>query len=327
MSSLYRLRKPLLNWYRLAARKLPWRETHDPYRIWVSEIMLQQTRVAAVIPYYERFLERFPTSAAPEAELLAMWSGLGYYSRARNLQKAAQSFDAFPAEYSDILALPGVGPYTAAAVASIAFGLPHAVLDGNVMRVISRLTCDKGDIQAAKTKDRMQQVAQELLDPTEPGLFNQAMMELGATICLPREPKCGECPVARFCQARLTGIEKELPVKLRKMKMQRLERTVLVIQNKGRILLWQRTDRNEKLAGFWELPEPHQLPQARIGERIGGFRHAITNHNYVFEVFHATARAPRKEFVYIDICDSKGIPLSTTVKKALAALDRAVNGN
>ncbi len=286
--------------------------------------MLQQTRVAAVIPYYERFLARFPDAAAlaaaPEAELLAMWSGLGYYSRARNLQKAAQSFEKFPSDYEAILKLPGVGPYTAAAVASIAFGLPHAVLDGNVMRVIARLTCDSGDIQSSKTRDRMQQVAAELLDPAQPGVFNQAMMELGATICLPREPKCGECPVAKFCQGRQAGKEKELPVKLRKMKMQQIDRQVLIIECDGKVLMWKRTDAAEKLVGFWELPEPHHLPRARIGERTGTFRHAITNHNYTFDVFRANVTNVPKGFVYINISDSGGIPISTTARKALQTL-------
>jgi len=321
MTPLYRLRKPLLQWYQSAARKLPWRETRDPYKIWVSEIMLQQTRVAAVIPYFERFMERFPTAAAlaaaPEEELLAMWSGLGYYSRARNLQKAAQSFVEFPDDYESMLALPGVGPYTAAAVASIAFDLPHAVLDGNVMRVIARLTCDAGDIQSGKTKERMQDVATALLDVKQPGLFNQAMMELGATVCLPRDPCCGECPVAGFCEGRRAGKERELPVKLRKMEMKRVERTVLLIERGDEILVWKRTDTSEKLAGFWELPEAVHLPKAKLGERLGTFRHAITNHNYVFEVVRARAGKVPAGFVYIGRDSLETMPLSTSARKAL----------
>ena len=173
---------------------MPWRETRDPYRIWVSEIMLQQTRVAAVIPYYKRFTARFPDAAAlaaaPDEELLAMWSGLGYYSRVRNLQKAARAFETFPTDYESILALPGVGPYTAAAVASIAFDHPRAVLDGNVMRVIARLTADGADIGAAATKARFEKAAAELLDRRNPGMFNQARMwkrcDPGAVILLRR---------------------------------------------------------------------------------------------------------------------------------------------
>ncbi len=283
--------------------------------------MLQQTRVAAVIPYYERFMERFPDAAtlaaAPEEELLNMWSGLGYYSRARNLQKAARMFETFPADYESMLALPGVGPYTAAAVASIAFDLPHAVLDGNVMRVIARLTCDAGDIQSAKTRERMQQTASALLDPKTPGMFNQAMMELGATVCLPREPRCGECPLAGFCEARREGKQKELPVKLRRIEMTKIDRTVLLIERRGRILMWKRTDASQKLEGFWELPEPEQLPQARIGAAIGAFRHSITNHNYLFHVFHATAPRIPEGFVWMSRDELSKLPASTSTKKAL----------
>src|SRR6266516_234894 len=183
-------RKALLSWYAGAKRVLPWRETRDPYRIWISEVMLQQTRVAAVIPYYERFLARFPDlatlAAAPEQELLAAWGGLGYYSRARNLQRAAQQMRGrFPSDYESIRALVGVGDYTAAAVASIAFGLPYAVVDGNVLRVLSRVTNDASDIGSLKTKKRMQALADTLLAQSDPGLYNQALMELGATVCLP----------------------------------------------------------------------------------------------------------------------------------------------
>ncbi|HWB95145.1 MAG TPA: A/G-specific adenine glycosylase, partial [Bryobacteraceae bacterium] len=202
----------LLAWYARSHRDLPWRRTRDPYRIWISEIMLQQTRAQAVIPYYEKFLDRFPTvealAEAPEHDVLAAWSGLGYYSRARNLQKAAVAITAaggFPREYEELRRLPGIGPYTAAAIASIAFGLPHAVLDGNVMRVVARLENDPADIASPKTRARFQQRAQELLDPREAGHFNQAIMELGATLCLPRAPQCLLCPVAGECRALAAG--------------------------------------------------------------------------------------------------------------------------
>ena len=283
--------------------------------------MLQQTRVAAVIPFYERFLTRFPDAAslaaAPEEELLAMWSGLGYYSRARNLQKAARMFESFPTGYESLRALPGIGPYTAAAVASIAFDLPYAVLDGNVMRVIARLTCDAGDIQSAKTRERMQQTATALLDPKQPGIFNQAMMELGATVCLPRDPRCGECPLARFCEARREGKEKELPVKLRRTEIKRVERTVLLIERGERILLWKRTDPKQKLAGFWELPEPEHLPHARIEECAGTFRHSITDHNYLFRVVRARVNKTPNGFVWVGRDELTNIPVSTSTKKAL----------
>jgi A/G-specific adenine glycosylase len=198
--SVSRFRRELLEWYRRGQRDLPWRRTKDPYAIWISEIMLQQTRVAAVIPYYERFLTAYPNfgalAAAPEAELLGMWAGLGYYSRARNVQKAARQMvelGGFPRDYEAIRGLAGIGDYTAAAVASIAFDLPHAVLDGNVMRVLARVGNDGSDIGSIGTRKRLQAEAQRLLDGRHAGEFNQALMELGATVCVPKQPVCGNC--------------------------------------------------------------------------------------------------------------------------------------
>ena len=179
----------LTEWYRHGHRALPWRATSDPYRIWVSEIMLQQTRAQAAIPYYERFLARFPAvevlAAASEDEVLSLWAGLGYYTRARNLRRAAREIvtaGGFPRDYEAIRALPGVGDYTAAAIASIAFGLPYAVIDGNVLRVVARLENDASDIGSPRTRARFREAAQEWLDRRDPGRFNQAMMELGATV-------------------------------------------------------------------------------------------------------------------------------------------------
>ena len=285
--------------------------------------MLQQTRVAAVIPYYHRFLERFPAieslAAAPEPDLLACWSGLGYYSRVRNIQKAARQMNGtFPRDYESIRALAGVGNYTAAAVASIAFGLPHAALDGNVIRVLSRLTNDASDVGAVSTRRRFQELAEQLSDPKRPGEFNQAMMELGATVCLPRQPQCLLCPIAEFCKARQQGTENELPVKLRKVEPVKLERTLLVIQKDGDVLMWRRPVESRKLAGFWELPEPHLLPSVQIGVRLGEFRHSITNHNYVFCVNIADVRRKPENFEWVSAGELQKLPLSTTSRKALA---------
>jgi A/G-specific adenine glycosylase len=312
----------LLAWYDKARRKLPWRETRDPYAIWISEIMLQQTRVAAVIPYYHRFLDRFPDiatlAAATEPDLLACWSGLGYYSRARNVQKAARQMNGvFPSDYESIRALAGVGDYTAAAVASLAFGLPHAVLDGNVMRVLTRVMNDSGDIGSPATRRRLQHAADNLLDRRNPGTFNQAIMELGATLCLPRQPQCLICPVASFCRARERGTQQELPIKLRKVEPVKLERTLLVIQKNGSVLLWQRPADSRKLAGFWELPEPHLLPSATIEKQVGNFRHSITNHNYVFNVMAANVKRKPAEFSWLAAADLATVPISTTTRKAL----------
>jgi A/G-specific adenine glycosylase len=213
-------RRKLLGWFRQNRRELPWRTSRDAYRVWLSEIMLQQTRVAAVIPYYERFLQRFPTveqlAAAPEDEVLRMWSGLGYYSRARNLRSAAQKIvakfgGAFPRRGADARELPGIGAYTAAAILSIAYGEKLAAVDGNVARVLARLFAVRGDLREGSRWSDLQQRANFLLDKNSPGDWNQAMMELGATLCTPRTPQCLLCPVSDFCEARKQGIADVLP--------------------------------------------------------------------------------------------------------------------
>lgn len=218
-------RKQLLGWFRQFQRDLPWRRTRDPYRVWLSEIMLQQTRVATVIPYFERFLERFPNihalAAAPEEEVLRLWSGLGYYSRARNLKRAAEEIVAehdgeFPARLEEVLELPGIGNYTAAAILSIAFNAKCAVLDGNVARVLARLDALRGDLQETQRWKKLQHSADAHLDPKSPGDWNQAMMELGATLCTPKSPQCLLCPVAEFCEARKLGLAESLPEKRKK---------------------------------------------------------------------------------------------------------------
>src|ERR1035438_4678919 len=187
-----KLARLLVDWYRKGHRDLPWRRTTDPYRIWVSEIMLQQTRVQAAIPYYRRFLDRFPTvealAAAAEQDVLTLWAGLGYYSRARNLRRAAQQVVAaggFPRDYAAIRALPGIGDYTAAAIASIVFQLPYAAVDGNVLRVVARVENDAADIASPRTRERFRAIAREWMGRRQPGVFNQALMELGATVCVP----------------------------------------------------------------------------------------------------------------------------------------------
>ena len=302
-----------MRWYGRHKRDLPWRRSNDPYAVWVSEIMLQQTRVAAVIPYYERFLERFPhvedLAKASEAELLSLWSGLGYYSRARNMRKAAsQIVDAggFPRDHAFIRKLAGVGDYTAAAVASIAFSLPHAAIDGNVRRVVTRLAGDAhADVGA---------IASQIMDRRNAGRWNQAMMELGATVCLPRAPLCAECPLSGACQAHRLGIQKELPPRKTKM-MVRREHTLLVIRRKGRILLTP----SPRVSGFWELPDA--FSGVRLGAKLGEFRHAITNSQYYFEVREARITTPPRACRWWDETKLIEIPLSTPTKKALRCLN------
>jgi A/G-specific adenine glycosylase len=321
------IRNRILVWYRKNKRDLPWRRNRDPYQVWISEIMLQQTRVAAVIPYYERFLERFPDvdalARAPEQTLLAAWAGLGYYSRARNLQKAArkiQELGGFPRDYSALLSLPGIGDYTAAAIASIAFDLPHAVIDGNVRRVLSRFTGERGNVDSLAVRNRIREVAGQILHRKRAGEFNQALMELGATVCLPKQPQCQLCPVARDCVARQLGIQNELPAKSVRTSPERVDKELLVIERAGKILIWQRPGEQRRLAGFWELPEPGQLPGAKLSGPVGQFLHTIVNTNFNCQVFRATLTIVPQGFRWLKKDQIDDLPLSTTAKKALACL-------
>ncbi len=328
----YHCRQLLLDWYQSSRRDLPWRGTRNPWHILLSEVMLQQTRVVAVVPYYHRFLERFPTAealaAAPEQELLALWSGLGYYARARNLQRAAQAIaglGTFPTTVEQIRELPGVGDYTAAAVASIAFGLPHAVLDGNVVRVMSRLTAERGDVQNAAVRLRLKQSAQAMLDVRRPGDFNQALMELGATICLPRVPQCLLCPLREHCEARSEGIQNELPVKLIKRDPIKLTLELLVVEKAGRVLMRQRGEHEPRLAGFWELPESRMIPGAQRTVKLGEFRHSITRHDYSIEVWQAEPIRAPKGFHWFALDELSALPLATTARKALQVAGREIS--
>ena len=292
--------------------------------------MLQQTRAAAVIPYYERFLKRFPTVArlarATDAELLECWSGLGYYSRARNLRSAAQRIVSewrgrFPRTLEQWMSLPGVGSYTAAAVASIAFGEPHAVLDGNVARVMTRLTAERGDVRSATAREKLRDRAQALLDRSNPGEFNQAMMELGATVCLPRNPLCLVCPVAAWCESRRLGIQEELPVKLGKRAPVRERMTVTLVERDGSLLVRQRPEEASLMPGFWEMPqaEGDAAPAAiEIAEPLKQFRHPITYHEYTVTVFRGMLRGKRPVgYQWIARSVLASLPLTTITRKAL----------
>jgi A/G-specific adenine glycosylase len=244
---LSRFRKKLLAWFIASHRDLPWRRTKDPYRIWLSEIMLQQTRVTTVIPYYQRFLEHFPDvralAEAPEEKVLRLWAGLGYYSRARNLQKAAQEIVArhgsrFPNTRVDALALPGIGEYTVAAILSIVYGKKLAVLDGNVARVLARLRALEGDLRNASRWRELQETADTLIAAQNPGDWNQAMMELGATVCTPKSPQCLLCPVGEFCQARKRGLAETLPAKRERRANEEITLAALVLMDPaGKTLL------------------------------------------------------------------------------------------
>ena len=259
---LNRIAPGLLTWYDKSRRSLPWREEPTPYRVWVSEIMLQQTRVEAVKPYFARFMERLPDIEAlaevDDDELLKLWEGLGYYSRARNLKAAAQQIvteygGEMPSDYRELLKLKGIGSYTAGAVSSIAFKQPNPAVDGNVLRVISRVLYRRDNILDAKVKRRIEGEIKEIL-PERTGDFNQSLMELGATVCLPNgAPKCNECPLQELCRAHLVGDEESLPVKTKAKKRKIEQRTVFLLVCDGKIALRKRPEKG-LLAGLWELP-------------------------------------------------------------------------
>lgn len=269
---------PLFCWYDQNARILPWRSEPTPYRVWVSEIMLQQTRVEAVKPYFARFVAELPDvealAAVPEERLLKLWEGLGYYTRARSLQKAAREMVAryggrLPDSYEALLSLPGFGPYTAGAVASIAYGIPVPAVDGNVLRVISRLTGSREDISRPAAQKRIGEWVRSVIPVDRPGDFNQALMELGATVCF-RPPGCARCPLASLCQGRKEGIAEELPVKAAKKPRRVEERTVFLLLCGDRIALHRRGDTG-LLAGLWEFPNgPGRLSKKEAGEYLAG---------------------------------------------------------
>ncbi len=312
----------LLGWYAASKRDLPWRRSNGLYPVWLSEIMLQQTRVEAVIPYYLRFLDRFPSmealAAAPEADVLAAWSGLGYYSRARNLHRAARQLAAAspPATYEQVRALPGAGPYTAAAIASIALGLPYAAVDGNVTRVVSRLTNDASEMASPAARRRIADAASALLDTRRPGDFNQAMMELGATICLPRRPECGRCPVEKFCAARAAGTEKELPVKLKKKQARDVRLDLVLLEDERRVVLVRRSSSARRLADFWELPEKKIFPGLRC-RKLREFRHQIVNDRFRVAVWSSRAAPLPLEGCWFPLDELDRIPVTTVTRKAL----------
>lgn len=266
--------RPLLAWYRENKRILPWRENRDAYRIWISEIMLQQTRVEAVKPYFFHFMEQFPTvealAEAEDEELMKCWEGLGYYSRARNLKKAAQIITeqyggTLPRNYKELLALPGIGSYTAGAIASIAYELPIPAVDGNVLRVLSRVTGSYEDILKQSTKRKMENLVSEVLKEGEAGDLNQALIETGAVICVPNgKPLCEQCPFYTVCAARIGGFTDELPIKTPKKKRKIEEMTVLLLKYREKIAIRKRKE-SGLLASLYEFPN---LSGKRSGEEI-----------------------------------------------------------
>lgn len=260
---LLALRRPLLSWYEQHARILPWRENPEPYRVWISEIMLQQTRVEAVKPYYERFMEALPTveslAAVEEDRLLKLWEGLGYYNRAKNLKKAAAILveeygGRLPCSAGQLMKLPGIGSYTAGAIASIAYGIPVPAVDGNVLRVISRVMGSREDILKQSVKKRIEEDLASVIPDDRASAFNQGLIEIGAMVCVPNgAPLCGECPFESICTARLEGLTGEIPVKTPKKPRRIEEKTVLVLWHEGRVAI-RRREKTGLLASLYELP-------------------------------------------------------------------------
>ena len=263
MSKLEYIVEPLLVWYGENLRALPWRDDPEPYRVWVSEIMLQQTRVEAVKPYFKRFLEELPTirhlAEAKEDKLLKLWEGLGYYNRVRNMQKAARIvMEAYggnmPADYELLLKLPGIGSYTAGAVASISYGIPVPAVDGNVLRVLSRVTGDDSDVLHPGTKKKYEALLRDTMPEDKAGMFNQALMELGAIVCVPNgEPKCAECPWKTFCKAKAEGLIDVIPRKAKKKPRKIEEKTILIIRHGNETVIRKRPEKG-LLAGLYEFP-------------------------------------------------------------------------
>lgn len=342
------LRRKILAWWDAGHRQLPWRfpaGTADPYRVWISEVMLQQTQVGAVVPYYLRFVERFPTlealAAASEEDVLESWSGLGYYARGRRLHAAAREMlsrhGGVPASRAALAALPGFGPYTVGAVASIAFGLEEPCVDGNVARVLARLFCVEGAPEAPATRERLWAFAGELVRGVRPGDLNQALMDLGATACVKPVPRCELCPLAGCCAARSAGRERELPPARSRRAPRRVEMVCAVVESRGRLLLARRPG-DGLFGGLWELPSaevpPSEDPRAAlasslaerglrvaIGERLARVERALTHRRLALTAFRASAvRLPRTRDDLRLTRDLDGLALSTASRALLAAL-------
>ncbi len=306
----------LLAWYRAEKRSLPWRDHPDPYAVWVSEIMLQQTRVETVLPYFRRWMARFPNVAAlaqaEEQEVLALWEGLGYYSRARNLHRAARQLmqhygGQLPAEVKALRALPGIGAYTAGAIASMAFGLDEPAVDGNVLRVVSRLFALEDFIDTPQGRRAVTEHVRACLPSGQAGDFNQALMDLGASICLPQRPQCGRCPLAEDCCARQEGRQRALPRRRPRRKPPQVVVTAAVITRGEEVLLAQRPP-DGLLGNLWEFPggklEPGESLEAalqreireelgveiRVGPSLGVYRHAYTHFRVTLHAFRAWLR-------------------------------------
>ena len=347
MSEASALRAGLLRWYRRERRDLPWRRTRDPYRVWISEAMLQQTRVETVIPYYERFLARFPDvgalAEAPLDDVLGAWQGLGYYSRARNLKRAAEQvmdrFDgALPDSAEALRELPGVGRYTAGAVASIAFDRAEPVVDGNVARVLARIHGLREDVKGPAGQTRLWEEAARLVRGRSPGDLNQSLMELGATLCTPRKPACPRCPARGVCAARASGDPESLPVNGSRPRVRGMEAVAAWIERRGRALLVRRPE-GGLLGGLWDLPGAELTPAERpaaglrralrelvgleVGRprRLGVVEHVFTHRRLRLHVYRCDDAAGRVRLAGFDahrwVSSPTSLPSGNVTRKAI----------
>ena len=349
--ALKAFQRRLLGWFRTHRRDLPWRASRDPYRVWVAEIMLQQTRIAAVLPYYHRFLKNFHTveslARAPQDKVLRLWSGLGYYSRARNLHRAAKGIVArhegkFPPTLEAALALPGIGRYTAAAVLSIAYDVPLAVLDGNVARVLARLGAIRGDLRAPRRWRQLGDTADSLLARSAPGDWNQALMELGETVCTPQAPRCGACPVARWCRARALNLTREIPAPRSKRAAVKIRIAATILRDpRGRTILVRDPGAHDDVlfSRMWQFPavEVAREPKPELAkhlseilnvdaasldlEALPAARHGVTFRNITLLPFLARVqnlpKRPRTRVVALS--NLSRLPVSSATHKIAAA--------
>jgi A/G-specific adenine glycosylase len=344
-----RINKNLINWYKKNARDLPWRKSKDPYHIWVSEIMLQQTRVDTVIPYYLRWLERFPTledlASASQDEVLSLWEGLGYYRRAINLHKAVKEVknlyhNQVPKEAKTLQKLPGIGRYTAGAISSIAFDQFEAILDGNVRRVLTRLFNINTPLNETHTEKKLWSLAEDLIPEDQPGQFNQALMELGALVCIPNNPNCADCPLNQECTAKRLGLQMQLPKKKLKPAIPHHQVTAAVFQRDGNVFLARRP-LGGLLGGMWEYPGGKQKPDETlqgalereiyeelnsnifVGDLLGVFSHAYTHYKVTLHAFFCQLTS--EEFILNYHLDYAWVPLSQLENYPMGKIDRMIS--
>ncbi|MBI2480510.1 MAG: A/G-specific adenine glycosylase [Planctomycetia bacterium] len=353
------LRRRILVWFQRNSRDLPWRRTRDPYHVWVSEIMLQQTQVVTVIPYFERFIARFPTvaalAAAHEDQVLRLWEGLGYYRRARQLHRAARVIvdehgGVFPRDAVSVMGLPGIGRYTAGAILSIAFDARAPILEANTIRVFSRLIAYRDDTASTDGQRVLWGAAQDFLPRKNVGDFNQAMMELGSEVCTPREPRCEACPVAILCPTRAQGLQDVIPAAKKKVNYEDVVEACIVVRKNGKVLL-RRCEEGERWAGLWDFPRLASSSQTgaalhrelgdgvreltgydvAIGEQLKTIKHGVTRFRITlkcFEATHLSGRKKRGEFVWVRPNQLGAFALSVTGRQVAAAIQAsALNGS